>query len=100
MDSICNVSRGDTFHYQRSKILSKNLLINFKGFMRAGRDESFGPYIGRQVPFDLIYRGVIASLFVMRIIYPLNLLTPNVNYSGRTAPLTSKVVFYIFIQQI
>ena len=25
---------------------------------------------------------------------------PNVNYSGRTAPLTSKVVFYIFIQQI
>jgi len=30
----------------------------------------------------------------------LNLLKPNVNYSGRTAPLTSKVAFYIFIQQI
>ena len=30
----------------------------------------------------------------------LNLLTPNVNYSGRTAPLTSKDTFYIFIQQI
>ena len=30
----------------------------------------------------------------------MNLLTPNVNYSGRTAPLTSKVAFYIFIQQI
>jgi len=29
-----------------------------------------------------------------------NLQTPNVNYSGRTAPLTSKVAFYIFIQQI
>jgi len=29
-----------------------------------------------------------------------NLLTPNVNYSGRTAPPTSKVTFYIFIQQI
>jgi len=27
-------------------------------------------------------------------------LTPNVNYSGRTAPLTSKVAFYLFIQQI
>jgi len=27
-------------------------------------------------------------------------LTPNVNYRGRTAPLTSKVTFYIFIQQI
>ena len=31
---------------------------------------------------------------------PFNLLTPNVNYSGRTAPLTSKVAFHIFIQQI
>jgi len=30
----------------------------------------------------------------------INLLTPNVNYSGHTAPLTSKVAFYIFIQQI
>ena len=29
-----------------------------------------------------------------------NLQTPNVNYIGRTAPLTSKVAFYIFIQQI
>ena len=29
-----------------------------------------------------------------------NLLTPNVNYSGRTASLTSKVAFYIVIQQI
>jgi len=27
----------------------------------------------------------------------LNLLKPNVNYSVRTAPLTSKVAFYIFI---
>ena len=30
----------------------------------------------------------------------INLLRPNVNYSGRTATLTSKVAFYIFIQQI
>jgi hypothetical protein len=30
----------------------------------------------------------------------LNLLTPNDHNSGRTAPLTSKVIFYIFIQQI
>jgi len=29
-----------------------------------------------------------------------NLLTSNVNYSGRSAPLTSKVALYIFIQQI
>jgi hypothetical protein len=32
-----------------------------------------------------------------RVIRPL---TPNDPYSGRTAPLTSKVVFYIFIKQI
>jgi len=30
----------------------------------------------------------------------INLLTPNVNYSGRTEPLTSKIAFYTFIQQI
>jgi len=30
----------------------------------------------------------------------LKLSTPNVNYSVRTAPLTYKVAFYIFIQQI
>jgi len=33
-------------------------------------------------------------------VFSVNVLTPNVNYSGRTAPLTSKVAFYIFIQQI
>ena len=33
-------------------------------------------------------------------LWNLNLYTPNVNYSWRTAPLTSKVAFYIFIQQI
>jgi hypothetical protein len=30
----------------------------------------------------------------------LNPLTPNDPYRGRTTPLTSKVAFYIFIQQI
>ena len=42
-----------------------------------------------------------------RLCYPglplcglVNPLTPNDHYSGRTAPLTSKVAFYIFIQQI
>jgi len=30
----------------------------------------------------------------------LKALTPNDPYKGRTAPLTSKVVFYIFIQHI
>jgi len=30
----------------------------------------------------------------------INPLTPNDPYRGRTAPLTSKISFYIFIQQI
>jgi len=38
--------------------------------------------------------------FQMGLTFRINLLTPNVKYSGRTAPLTSKVAFYIFIQQI
>jgi len=47
---------------------------------------------------------VIATVFYHEPVKPtlffINLLSPNVNYSGRTAPLTSKVSFYIFIQQI
>jgi len=39
-------------------------------------------------------------LSLISYLYVINLLTPNVNYSGRTAPLTSKFAFYIFIQQI
>ena len=42
--------------------------------------------------FDKSEEGICGSTF--------NLLTPNVNYSGRTAPLTSKVPFYIFIKKI
>ena len=37
---------------------------------------------------------------ILFAVYFINLLTPNVNNSGRTAPLASKVAFYIFIQQI
>jgi len=41
---------------------------------------------------------IIKNFFIQ--LKQINLLTPNVNYSGRTASLTSKVAFYIFIQQI
>jgi len=44
-------------------------------------------------------RSILGLIVVMSYELGLNLLTPNVNYSGRTAPLTSKVAFYIFIQQ-
>ena len=34
------------------------------------------------------------------VVHPVIPLTPNDHYSGRTAPLTSKVAFNMFIQQI
>jgi len=34
------------------------------------------------------------------VIYSYNPLKPNDAYRGRTAPLTSKIAFYIFIQPI
>jgi len=46
------------------------------------------------------WRKHFSQLFDVRGVSDVNLLTPNVNYSGRTAPLTYKVAFYIFIQQI
>ena len=44
--------------------------------------------------------SLIKSYLIRQTKNTINILTPNVNYSGRTAPLTSKVAFYIFIQQI
>ena len=44
--------------------------------------------------------GAISKVMLNVMDMPINLLTPNVNYSGRTTPLTSKVAFYVFIQQI
>jgi len=45
-------------------------------------------------------REAIVQCCLCAIRININLLTPNVNYSGRTASLTSKVAFYIFSQQI
>ena len=39
-------------------------------------------------------------IWLHRVNAVLNCLTPNDPYSGHTTPLTSKVAFYIFIQQI
>jgi len=56
-----------------------------------------------------VHLDIIGSLFIQpnaqvdcsrNVKIYINLLTPNVNYSGRTAPLTSKFAFCIFIQQI
>jgi len=54
--------------------------------------------------FRLIYKAILRLQLKWRFWYAIDnvfkLLTPNVNYSVRTAPLNSKVAFYIFIQQI
>ena len=39
-------------------------------------------------------------MFQRNVVEKINICTRNVNYSGGTAPITSKVSFYIFIQQI
>ena len=44
--------------------------------------------------------GQVSSCKTFQGLVTPNLLTLNVNYTGRTAPLTSKVAFYTFIQQI
>ena len=63
-------------------------------------DKIYLAYAGKR-PNQTRWGSVIFNrpLHVKNKIY-INLLTPNVNYSGRTAPLTSEVAFYIFIQQI
>jgi hypothetical protein len=44
--------------------------------------------------------GIISEKFLPVDGIPVKPLKPNDPYSGPTAPLTSKVAFYIFIQQI
>ena len=52
-------------------------------------------------PCDILNaKRALVVIMPFAVVVGINLLTPNVNCSGRTAPLTSKVAFYIFIQQI
>ena len=52
------------------------------------------------VLINLIVLIIFEEKYSLRTDFLFNLMTPNVNYSGRSAPLTSKVAFHIFIQQI
>ena len=45
-------------------------------------------------------QGAYFSTDIIKTREAFNPLTPDDDYNGRTAPLTSKVAFYIFIQQI
>ena len=51
---------------------------------------------GKEKKIKRIFVDFLAKIFE----FALNPLTPNDPYRGRKAPLTSKVAFYIFIQQI
>ena len=62
--------------------------------------EAREPSKKKSIFFSEIREHWIEKHFFLPLKWLINLLTPNVNYSGRTAPLTSKVAFYIFIQQI
>jgi len=59
---------------------------------------------GNQVIVNLLGSSLIGSkegeAILSQLFQVINLLTPNINCIGRTAPLSSKVAFYIFIQQI
>jgi len=59
-------------------------------------------FIGMYVLYSVSLCCFVYCLYVYVYLQlpPINLLMPNVNYSGRTTLLTSKVAFYIFIQQI
>jgi len=47
-----------------------------------------------------LFPPLCETLYACRLMLFVNPLAPNVNYSSRTAQLTSEVAFYIFIQQI
>jgi len=65
----------------------------------------FGAFLSDRIPKAtkdvnvLSFTHVVISCKLYQLI-PVNHLTPNDPYRGRTAPLTSKVAFYIFIRQI
>ena len=48
----------------------------------------------------MLFKYCLSGFEMVPVTPIINLLMPNVNYSGRTAPLTSKVASYIFILQI
>ena len=69
-----------------------NLISACPTFRRWTRSDAIDSLSHSSFVLNRDFNIVLSSIF--------NLLMPNVNYSGRTASLTSKVAFYIFIQQI
>jgi len=66
-----------------------------KATKAAYKDHS--PAFNTEAKNECSYTSLLLTLLYCVV---LNTSTPNDPYSGRTAPLTSKVSFYIFIQHI
>ena len=90
--SLCNLLHSPVT--LGPNILLNSMFSNILSFLssRNVSDQASHPYktTGKII---VLYKYTEDKLYI-------NLLTPNVNNSGRTAPLTSKFAFYIFIQQI
>jgi len=98
----------DTFQQLKSNSLEVGLTINekkteylkcAKNYIKIENLNIRSSYIEQVKQYKYV-GSIIQDLGQMKIKNWLTFLMPNVNYSGRTAPLTSKVAFYIFIQQI
>jgi len=104
------ISSGSYFPYNKT---SCRLICTTRNVFRVTETVGtcFNPYFAPYCTLIKMYnRNILSLMCISRIqaskyltkslFLVVKLLTPNVNYSGRTAPLTSKVAFYIFIQQI
>jgi hypothetical protein len=83
------------------------VVTTFTGYWRLGwliksKQLEGNTTVGNSEPCNPNIHGTLslAALYYPINSWLLNPLTPNVPYRARTAPLTSKVAFYIFIQQI
>ena len=103
--SHCHIYQQETWFSRFDVNLDKTNVFSLKSNtvtqVKTGQD--FFPNLHFFIVYPIINHNTTTELTVeypVIINAPLNFLTPNVNYSWCTAPLTSKVAFYIFIQQI
>ena len=75
--------------------------VHFRGRSSGEGVSTRAPERERYVTAVIVSQSVCYIFAVQTVLmFPINPLTPNDPYRSRTAPLTSKVAFYIFIQQI
>jgi len=86
----------------RPQALTTKTDFSFRGYVNISTHNSATNLeTGHDSPSTLVPRHSRYTSYKLngKAVTMLNLLTPNINYSGRTAPLTSKIAFYILIQQ-